>query len=300
MNKWTARSVAFATALFLMGGAAAGFSFTVRQLKLYLVKLPIEAEAKLSVLPRETASWKQFGQDQRMEEAMVQELGTENYISRNYIQKSPAPKSPPVSIDVHLAYYTGMVDTVPHIPDRCLVAAGWSIAGDTQIMKFGFDPDALNWQVEPVPEERGTIYTARFDMNSDRAGSRIRLPRDVDQMALRVNPYIYPGNKQKLFAGYMFLANGGHTASTEGVRQLAFSLTDDYAYYMKVQFSSMSVPDEQAFVHACSNLLAELLPDIMRCAPDWVSVLRGEYPEGNPRKAARAAAAPSPKPKPRN
>jgi hypothetical protein len=224
---------------------------------------------------------------------MVEELGTENYVSRVYVQKSPEGGNPPIAIDLHLAYYTGMVDTVPHVPERCLVAAGWSIAGDTTIASLGFDPDKLNWQLETVPEERGSIYTARFGSFSDRSGLRIRLPRDADRIAFRINPYIYPGGKQKLFAGYLFLANGGHCPSAEDVRQLAFRLTDDYAYYLKVQFSTLSVENEEAFTRACASLLSELLPEMMRCVPDWVEVLRGEYPPDNPRRRSGPPAAPS-------
>lgn len=285
------RTLAFAAALALMLGAAAGLSFAVSQLRLYLRKLPIEVPQKVASIPTETPSWKQVGLDERMPDEMVAELGTKNYLTRQYIQKSSADDRSPVVLDLHLAYYTGMVDTVPHIPDRCLVGGGWSIDGQTRVLPLPLDQDLSVWRKETVPEETGTVYSARLIPVPGEPGSRARLrrdrvnlPRDADTLAIRVNPYTHPKEKNKLYAGYFFIANGGHCHRAEDVRLLAFRLTDSYAYYLKVQVSSLSVSSEEEFARAAASLLSELLPDIMLCVPDWVEVLRGEYPEDNPLK----------------
>ena len=211
-----------------------------------------------------------------------------------FVERPASPKGkPPVLLSLHMAYYTGMVDTVPHIPDRCLVGAGWSISGSTQVMPLNFNPDELNWRLEESADQRSRIYQARFGPGSEKVGQRIRLPRDSQDMKIRVNPYTYPGKDWKLHAAYLFIANGGHCPNAEEVRLLAFRLTDDYAYYLKVQFSTTSVQDEAEFVEACSSLLGELLPDIMRCVPDWVEVERGKYPADNPRRGTKGAEPPS-------
>jgi hypothetical protein len=88
-------------------------------------------------------------------------------------------------------------------------------------------------------------------------------------MAIRVNPYIQPGSDRRMFAGYFFIANGGHCANAEEVRLLAFSLQDTYAYYLKVQVSTISVSTAEEYTAACRSLLGELLPEIMLCTPDW-------------------------------
>lgn len=286
MNQQTARTIAFVISALLMFGAAAGFSVAVKHLKLYLIKLPIEAEFKVSSVPAETNSWKQVGVDEAMPAEMVQELGTQNYLTRAYIEKDPPQGRPPRVLQMHLAYYTGMVDTVPHIPDRCLVGGGWSIAGDTKVIPLAIDRESTVWQLETVPEEKGRIFSARLGSDSRRPGSRVRLPRDADELRIRVNPYTDPKQGRTLYAGYFFIANGGHCSDAETVRLLAFQLTDSYAYYLKVQFSTDSVTSTEEFGEAVSSLLSELLPDIMLCVPDWVEVLRGDYPPDNPRRPA--------------
>ncbi len=39
-----------------------------------------------------------------------------------------------------------------------------------------------------------------------------------------------------------------------------------------------------------SSLIGELLPDLMRCVPDWEDVLRGDYPADNPLRGAKGGA----------
>jgi hypothetical protein len=282
--------LAFALSLAMVVSAAAGLRFVVAQLGYYIKKTPIEAPdgRKVTSVPTETASWKQAGVDARMSEEMVAELGTENYVSRTYVEKNPPAGRSPRTVELHMAYYTGMVDTVPHIPDRCLVGGGWSIAGGTQVLPLKLDNDAAVWREEKVPEETGRIFSARLGAGSPRAGTRVHLPRDPDRIAIRVNPYSHPKLKERLYAGYFFIANGGHCDAAEDVRRLAFNLTDSYAYYLKVQVSTLSVANEAEFAETASSLLGELLPEIMLCVPDWVEVLRGEYPPGRAGAGERA------------
>jgi hypothetical protein len=176
------------------------------------------------------------------------------------------------------------------------VGGGWSIAGDTQVLPLNLDREAGVWRLEEVPQESGKVYSARLGPLSRQPGVRVHLPRDADKIQIRVNPYTHPKQSEKLFAGYFFIANGGHCHRAEDVRLLAFRLTDDYAYYLKVQFSSTTVKDEQEFALLTSSLLSELLPDIMLCVPDWVDVLKGDYPPDNPRRSAASTSKKPPSP----
>lgn len=274
------RIIAFVVALGALVIGAGSLQGMVRMLKATLIKFPIEAKYKLPSIPEELPSWEQIGQDEMMSEEMVQELGTSNYISRAYVQKNPAPGKDPILLSVHMAYYTGMVDTVPHVPDRCMVAAGWSITGTTSVLPLHLNPDVGSWILEPdVP---GRVFSARLGPNSKLPNTRIYLPRHADELAIRVNPFRDPKNNRSLFAGYFFIANGGHCANANEVRELAFRLQDTYAYYLKVQISTSSVGTEEEYVAACRDLLNELLPEIMLCVPDWVELQRS--------LAARAAA----------
>lgn len=286
-----ANAAAYGIALLIVLSAAAGLNFAVAELQFYLRKLPIEVDRKVSSIPTETPTWKQVGADEVMSTEMVEELGTRNYVSRRFIRKDAAAgkTNDAMVLDLHLAYYTGMVDTVPHIPDRCLVGGGWSIAGETRVSPLKLDQDASVWIRENVPEESGVIYSARLGPMSSQPGLRVRLPRDADRIAFRFNPYTHPKESRKLYAGYFFIANGGHCHRAEDVRLLAFRLTDSYAYYLKVQVSTHTADSEEEFVQAASSLVGELLPDIMRCVPDWVEVLRGDYPPDNPARGKRAS-----------
>jgi len=68
------------------------------------------------------------------------------------------------------------------------------------------------------------------------------------------------------------------------VRLLAFDLRNDYAFYCKVQVSSDRAKSAEELAEWAGSLLGDLLPEIMRCVPDWAEVERGTYPEGNPKR----------------
>jgi hypothetical protein len=109
-------------------------------------------------------------------------------------------------------------------------------------------------------------------------GVYVRLCRDPDQIRMRTMKFL-AGEGVGLYAGYFFIANGGHTPSPDGVRGLAYEMTSTYAYYMKVQVTSSTFKTSEEFVEASSSLIGELLGDFMRVTPDWVKVLSGELPE---------------------
>ena len=69
------------------------------------------------------------------------------------------------------------------------------------------------------------------------------------------------------------------------MRSLAFDLTSDYAYYLKVQATCGTVDSKTEHAAVSASLIGELLPEIMRCVPDWIEVEAGAYPEENPRGA---------------
>jgi hypothetical protein len=78
----------------------------------------------------------------------------------------------------------------------------------------------------------------------------------------------------RVYAGYFFIANGATTASPEAVKLLAFDPTDEYAYYAKVQFTMTGGREfgVEQFIEHVSDLCETLLPEVMRCLPDWAEV----------------------------
>lgn len=254
---------------------AAGLTGVIKASGYYLTKLPIEPQEKLHTLPTDYPSWVRVGEDEIMTAEGEQELGTKNYLSRRYMERTPPGDRPPIVMNVHLAYYTGMIDTVPHVPERCLVAAGWLQTGAPQLIDLPIDQSLLvkDSTVDPA-EMGGTVWMGR----SPTTHARVRLPIGVEKMQMRVSPFENQTG-DKFMAGYFFVANGGTVPSADDIRLLAFRLNDDYAYYVKIQFSSGSFDSAEEFVTCVASMLDEMLPDIMLRLPDWVEVKEGRYPD---------------------
>lgn len=290
-------SPAVLVCLVLLVGAGTAFRTTVAALKFHLSKLPIDAELKLPSLPEETARFKMLSDRQESAE-MLEVLGTQNYVTRAYVRKDQETDPAAKIIEFHAAYYTGMIDTVPHVPDRCLVGAGFQITGATQNVPLKLDLSA--WNRDQAPEGDRTVLSRRSYRTRQTIGPdgtermvlirpSIRLPDGIEGASLRTTEFATPGSGRKLMAGYFFIANGGIAGRAEDVRALAFDLRADYAYYLKVQVSG-SFETAEDLAAASAALIEDLLPDLMLCVPDWYDVQAGTYPAGNPRNPASQSA----------
>jgi hypothetical protein len=109
--------------------------------------------------------------------------------------------------------------------------------------------------------------------------SSVVLP--VGEYAMDVSEWQDPKNpKKRTAAGYFFIANGRITSDSAGVRMLAFSRSERYAYYCKVQLSmEREVQDKNAslipeFLAQAQDLLPHLIPPLMARLPDWPTVER--------------------------
>ena len=272
-------SSAFVAATALLLTAALGFGYAKHRYQLFLKKDPIyPADGRLlSRLPVETRSWKRIGSDRRESPEAEEVLATTNYVSRLYVLKDSPDPANPVVIDFHCAYYTGMIDTVPHVIERCFVGGGMMLGSVADDLPFPLDASA--WQpADDVPENlRAHVFRMRLPNDSERAGSYVHLPRDPGQIRLRTMQFL--ANKSRpLYGGYFFIANGGTVSRAEGVRLLAFDLKTRYAYYCKVQFTSGSVQSGEELARYSASLLDEMLGELMLCLPDWVEVEAGRYP----------------------
>ncbi|HZW06241.1 MAG TPA: exosortase/archaeosortase family protein, partial [Phycisphaerales bacterium] len=118
---------AFVAAMSLLLATALGLTAALQVLGIYLKKQEIQAPGNRTVaaIPKETESWIASGDtDAKLSKEFVDELGTSNFLMRVYQQKNAQPGKNRAAVQLHLAYYTGMVDTVPHVPDRCMTAGG--------------------------------------------------------------------------------------------------------------------------------------------------------------------------------
>ena len=283
---WRAlRQPALLACLAVLAVSAAGMSAAITQGKIFLSKKAIYPpnNRQLHDIKARSLSWERAGTDHTASKEEEEALGTQNYVTRKYARRA---SDKPVVLDFHAAYYTKQVDTVPHVPERCFVAGGLQM-----VKEWGDVPvplDRSRWrEAKDVPDElKGHIVEAPVINEVGAVSTYVRLPRDPETLKLHVTEFA--GRGQRVMSGYFFIANGGVVARANDVRLLAFNLTDSYSYYVKVQVSSATATTGEELAAEAGALLNDLLPEIMLSVPDWVEVVRGDYPPDNPARAARA------------
>lgn len=274
------------TALALVAGASLAVPTLTSALHIKLTKKPIYPANGLQfhtlpdAMPPHEPRWTKVGADEVMSAEAAEELGTANYISRWYerVSEDEGATSPSDLIQLHCAYYTGMLDTVPHVPERCMVGGGMMKDGDTRLVAIPLSFDRLS----PDPfvdeeDERGVLWTARSAFSHN----RVRLPRGIEELTLRVTPFTNQEGTGRVVTGYFFIANGRVYSSADDVRIKAFELREDYAYYAKIQFMSPTAQSAEELAALAGDMLRDLFPEVMRRLPDWTLVERGEHPESS-------------------
>lgn len=244
-----------------------------------LRKEPVLLRATLSTIPSALGRWRQVGADQILSPEVVEELGTPNYLTRSYIRTGEEDGG---RIDFHVAYYTGMIDAVPHIPERCNLGSGLEKAPAGRVLPLSLSHQTWSdplWSDIPEP-----IRPSHPDaMTRTLLGETVRLPRPDSGEHIRVNvtQYWHPSAPEQRFCtGYFFVANGRTTPFATGVKSLAFRLSERSAYYCKIQisyFAPQRATDEAELARVASEFLSDALPEIMRCLPDWNQVLLEQW-----------------------
>lgn len=255
-----------------------GFRAAVEALNITLQKERVELRDHFATLPRTIGDWKAVGEDRVLDAATVETLGTEKYLDRTYMRMVEGERQ---QLEVHVAYYTGMIDAVPHVPDRCLQAAGLGQQSLPQNLKM--DVDDSQWPRDPntVNLKTGEAYpTTMFSHHITAQPVRVHLP--LGDFELRTTEFSLPMSSElKVFAGYFFIANGHMTPMPWGVKKLAFDPRDEYAYYCKVQYT-MPVEQDAAvdeYLSIAADFTEDFLPRLMRCLPDWPEVERRHLTE---------------------
>ena len=175
--------------------------------------------------------------------------------------------TPEAVMALNVTFYTGMVDTVAHVPERCMVADGYEPKNPRFVpAAAGTYPDGSPRQIE--------MSFATFE---DQTGHG-RVGRNV---------------------AYFFHCNGGYEPSSVGVRGKLQNLFEKHGYYAKVELMTdepvkaqasrggRDEPDPQKSVDAMADLLALALPEIERCLPDWDQVKGGTKPAPDAAVAAK-------------
>ena len=149
-------------------------------------------------------------------------------------------------VNLSVTYYTGMVDTVAHVPDRCVTADGYEPKSY----------DTVSW-----PIARG-LPVAKKPLKSD--GSR------SDEIAVRyINFEDQTGTSNVTRSiTYFFHANGEFDSDPLGVRQKLARLWEKKAYYAKIEVMT-TIEDPHESARVMTDFLAAAMPEIDRCLPDW-------------------------------
>ncbi len=233
-----------------------------------LHKQAVPVREHLYMIPAQAGPWKLIHQDPPLSKEMEGELGTTEYISWVYEDTSWPKGTPGRQVRIHVAYYTGTADTVPHVPERCFTAAGAQWLGKYSAV---LDVNGPDYVTERQPDGSTQIYAA-----SAVARGESRIP--TTDVPATVFAFSDSQGRQASNVVYFFAANGGFFANPDEVRANGFDPTDRFAYYCKIEIQCFDVTDSKLAEQRAASLLSGLLPEIMACLPDWVDVAEGRWP----------------------
>ena len=269
---------AFVIACLTLAISAISIRVIAEQLNVHLRKESIRPRLALASLPPQLGAWHKVGDDAVLSEEMIESLGSGQFLTRTYALDDKAASS---KLALHVVYYTGQIDAVPHVPDRCFVAGGYE--PQTSVPEnIDLNIDQSEWVLlDEGSKEFGHTYP-QIQRPHPVTGDQetIRLP--LGDLKLRTSEFRHPGMGEiPIFAGYFFLANGQVAVTPSDVHRFAFDLSSKYSYYCKVQITAVlkQGEDKEIFVSRATDFLDDLLPQLMRCLPDWFEVETGSYPE---------------------
>jgi hypothetical protein len=249
--------IAVATILLI---AAVGLNATVSTLKLRFQKKPVELSVygkELTTLPMDLGPWKMVSHDGRLNEDVEHALGTKQYVFRDYVDERIAgpdmvrrlremndedrfralyelqSSRKTAVVNLAVTYYTGMVDTVAHVPDRCYIADGYQ---PTEYVH-------KTWPTKP------SDTAVRFITFEDQTGMG-KIARNV---------------------AYFFIVNDQQTSDPLGVRMALQNLAEEHGYYSKVELM-VARADARTAEATMADFMTYAKPEIMSCLPDWQRV----------------------------
>lgn len=242
--------------------AVLGLNGVVAATKTVLIKQAVPIRLPLHQIPRQVGTWMMIEEEPRLRAEALEALGTRQYITRRYRDQSWPNQSPESVARLHVAYYTGTPDTVPHVPDRCYVAGGMQRVGmgSTRVELSG-----------PAYRRSGDVWLAANRLSP----IEVQVPeKDFDATIFTFNQQDHPSNQSNVI--YFFIANGKFLPTPEWVRATAFDPRDRYSYYCKVEVGMFGVVDPETASERAGAFLSAILPEIMACMPDWAQVQKGQ------------------------
>ena len=259
----------FVGCVLILGIGTVAISAGANALEVYLKSEPVPLRRSLSVVPSSLGSWRSV-RDTQLDAAMIEQLGTSSYLTRMYVNSENQSRPP---LQIHVAYYTDQIDAIPHVPDRCLVAAGLTQRTPDPV-NVPIDGILETWIDDPIYELDGTPYPIAT-IEDSLLGEQVEVRMPVGRPLVRHMEFFDPGRPdRRLHAGYFFIANGRWKATPSGVKLAAFTGGDRHAYYCKVQIIADGDVgyNQDAFLGDIEPFLSGMLPEIMRSIADWAEV----------------------------
>ena len=225
-----------------------------------MIKERLPLRRSLATVAQTAGNWTMVREDPPLSPEVEDALGTKDYISRVYADNTIRPDEAGAQVHLHVAYYTGKADTVPHVPWRCWVAGG------IEPRDIGDMPIFLEGNL--IHQEHGNWYVMQ-------PGSGQPLRLSDNPLTATIFTYAPPPPMKGGNVVYFFIANGKFLKSPEMVRQNGFDPSDRYSYYAKVEVMIDQVPDQRQATTRAAAFLSAILPDVLACLPDWDRVTQG-------------------------
>ena len=162
-------------------------------------------------------------------------------------------EKPRAVLNVAVTYYTGLVDTVAHVPDRCYVADGFEPT----------NPEQMRWNCLPAEGTPESLATA--GAGGEKRPLEVRYITFEDQNSAR--------QAETRNVAYFFNANGRYAANPLDVRVILQNLRERYGYYAKVELMNLT-KDRAGSTAAMADFLSSAMPALQECLPDWDAVMR--------------------------
>ncbi len=244
-----------------------------------LVKKPVPLRQSLQFVPEQARDWKMVIEEEPLSSDIAAELGTDEYFSRHYLDQTveqPADFSygqPDRRSSftlgsiarVHTAFYTGLADSVPHVPTRCYIGSGLEFEG-LKIITLKINPT----DARPAPDGDGYLVDGPH-------GKTVRLPTlEIPATLFSYSDPEFDGKNRHVI--YFFAANGEFVADPLGVRLVSYAPRDRYSYYCKIETQIVGLTDPAELQERTEVFLSNFLPVFMAALPDWQEVQAGRWP----------------------
>jgi hypothetical protein len=244
-------SPSFLAATLFLAIAATGWSVTIRWMGMVLAKADVPLIKSLDELPesfgdrfvlaREVNTSEIRDGKELMTKDVEETLGTPYHISWYYrdVYRSSAEAS--LLVRVHVAYYTNLLDPVPHVPDTCYVAGGFRSKGK---------PVDVAWRLPNLPAEWQSWKDVLI-----RQASFVRTGRDGKEMEATVF--------------YVFSVNCEPVRDRLEVRGILANPWTKYCYYAKIELTVIgnALPAVEEQAKECEAFLAAAAPTLLKHFP---------------------------------